>query len=165
MPMKTTTEIQRRSPYNHMHIDQAPSQAPRNCLGSFNSVRISVRHKMKLRMTHGVGRLRRSISRKFSDLHKMPHNFLMSAVVLMEIMASVSDLSKRKVLEHLFRQHQKHNSLIVPNDDDWLLASKILYLLTHARRRSHKGKLHRLPPGASQRLGLDVLIAVSARRW
>jgi len=28
-----------------------------------------------------------------------------------------------------------------------------------------KGKLQRLPPGASQRLALDVLIAVSARRW
>jgi len=38
-------------------------------------------------------------------------------------------------------------------------------LLTHARRRLQKGKLQRLPPGASQRLALDVLIAVSARRW
>jgi hypothetical protein len=55
--------------------------------------------------------------------------------------------------------------LIVPNGDDWLLASKILYLLTHARKRSNKGKLPRLPAGASQRMALDVLIAVSARRW
>ena len=53
----------------------------------------------------------------------------------------------------------------MPNDEDWLLASRILFLLSHARRRSHKGKLRRLPPGASQRLALDVLIAVSARRW
>jgi hypothetical protein len=36
---------------------------------------------------------------------------------------------------------------------------------THARKRSQKGTLQRLPPGASQRLALDVLIAVSARRW
>ena len=55
--------------------------------------------------------------------------------------------------------------IIVPNADDWLLAAKVLTLLTHARRRSHNGKLKRLPPGASQRLALDVLIAVSARRW
>ena len=46
-----------------------------------------------------------------------------------------------------------------------LLAAKILFLLTHSRKRLQRGKLHRLPPGASQRLALDVLIAVSARRW
>ena len=28
-----------------------------------------------------------------------------------------------------------------------------------------KGQLRPLPPGASQQLALDVLIAVSARRW
>jgi hypothetical protein len=55
--------------------------------------------------------------------------------------------------------------LIVPNDEDWLLTSKILFFLTNHRRRSEHGKLKRLPPGASQRLALDVLIAVSARRW
>jgi hypothetical protein len=36
---------------------------------------------------------------------------------------------------------------------------------THARKRSQKGILRRLPHGASQRMALDVLIAVSARRW
>jgi hypothetical protein len=40
-----------------------------------------------------------------------------------------------------------------------------LYLLSHARKRSQKGKLRQLPPGASQRLALDVLLAVSAKRW
>ena len=53
----------------------------------------------------------------------------------------------------------------IPNEDDWLLASKVLYLLSQDRRRSHRGKLKRLHPGASQRMALDVLIAVSARRW
>jgi hypothetical protein len=38
-------------------------------------------------------------------------------------------------------------------------------LLTNHRRHSEHGRLKRLPPGASQRLALDVLIAVSARRW
>ena len=88
----------------------------------------------------------------------------MSAVVLMELTATAPDESERKRYERAFHEYQKDNSLIVPNDDDWLLASKILYLLTHARKRSQKGKLQRLPPGASQRLALDVLIAVSARR-
>ena len=105
------------------------------------------------------------ISRKLTDFHEMPQRFLMSAVVQMELIAGAEDPSRRKFYERAFRQYRKDNSLIVPNDDDWLLASKILFLLTHARKRAQKGKLRRLPPGASQRLALDVLIAVSARRW
>jgi predicted nucleic acid-binding protein len=105
------------------------------------------------------------ISRKLTDFRAMPQGFLLSAIVLMELIAGVDDNSRRKFYERVFLQYQKNNSLIVPNEDDWLLASKVLYLLTHARKRSQKGKLQRLAPGASQRLALDVLIAVSARRW
>src|ERR1041385_4986798 len=105
------------------------------------------------------------VSRKLADFQEMPESFLMSAVVLMELTAGARDESRRKSYERFFRQYQKDNSLIVPNDDDWLLTSKILFLLANSRRRSQHGKLKRLPPGASQRLALDVLIAVSARRW
>ena len=105
------------------------------------------------------------IARKVLNLKRMPQNFLVSAVVLMELIASTKDLSQRKVYEQLYRQYQKDNLLIVPTAEDWLLASRILFLLTHARKRLHKGKLKQLPPGASQRLALDVLLAVSARRW
>ena len=103
------------------------------------------------------------ISRKLTNFQAMPRGFLMSAVVLMELIANAPDSSWRKYYEQTFRQQQKDNSLIVPSAEDWFLASKILYLLTHGRRQ--KGKLRRLPPGASQRLALDALIAVSARRW
>ena len=89
----------------------------------------------------------------------------MSAVVLMELIASAADPSVRKTYEQLFYQYSRDELLIVPNADDWLLAAKIMFLLTQERRREGRGKLKRLPPGASQRLALDVLIAVSARRW
>ena len=89
----------------------------------------------------------------------------MSAVVLMELMTSARDDSQRKLYERLFRQYQQDNSLIVPDENDWLLSARILYWLTQSRRRSLKGKLKRLPTGASQRMALDVLLAVSARRW
>lgn len=105
------------------------------------------------------------VSRKLTDFREMPPSFRLSAVVLMEITAGARDESERKFFEEIFKQYKKQNQLIIPNEDDWLLASKILFLLTHARRRSQKGKLRALPPGASQRLALDVLIAVSARRW
>ena len=95
----------------------------------------------------------------------MPGSFLLSTVVLMELSAGAADASQRKVYETLFRGYQKEGRLIIPTYEDWLLTSKILFLLAHSRRRSEHGKLRRLPPGASQRLALDVLIAVSARRW
>ena len=105
------------------------------------------------------------ISRKLINFQQMPESFRMSAVVLMELTAGARDESRRKSYERFFRQYQKDNSLIVPNDEDWLLTSKILFLLTNSRSVQNRGKLKRLPPGASQRLALDVLIAVSARRW
>ena len=105
------------------------------------------------------------ISRKLTDLTEMPQSFRLSAVVLMELIANAPDDSRRKLYEEGFRTNKEAESLIIPSEQDWLLASKILFLLTHSRKRSQKGKLRRLPPGASQRLALDVLIAVSARRW
>lgn len=105
------------------------------------------------------------VSRKLANFHAMPSGFLLSAVALMELTAGAADESLRKFYEQAFHRYKKNNLLIVPTADDWLLASKILFLLTHARKRSQKGKLRPLPPGASQRLALDVLIAVSARRW
>lgn len=104
------------------------------------------------------------ISRKLTDFTEMPQSFRLSAVVMMELIAGAGDDSRRKLYEDTFRKHKEADSLIIPNEDDWLLASRILFLLTHARKRSQKGTLRRLPPGASQRLALDVLIAVSARR-
>ena len=83
----------------------------------------------------------------------------------MELTASAKDDAQRKIYERLFREYGEDNSLIVPNEDDWLIACKVLYWLTQSRKRNHKGKLERLQPGASQRIAFDVLIAVSSRRW
>lgn len=102
------------------------------------------------------------ISRKLSDL---PDNFLFSSVVFMELMAGAKGDSQRRELELAYRDYGKDNSLIVPNTDDWLMASKVLYWLAQGRKRGAKGKSPRLKPGDSQRMALDVLIAVSARRW
>ena len=105
------------------------------------------------------------ISRKISDLREMPQDYVMSAIVLLELTASAVDGSMRKAYERVFHQYRRDKLLILPNAEDWLFASKILFLLSQSRRRDGKGKLKRLPPGSSQHLALDVLIAVSARRW
>ena len=103
------------------------------------------------------------ISRNLT-FQKMPTNFLLSAVVMMELMAGAPDEARRRLYWEVFRVYQRDNLIIVPTADDWIFAARVLYLLSDARRRLHKGTLKRLPPGASQRLALDVLIAVSARR-
>ena len=77
------------------------------------------------------------ISRKLTDFHEMPQNFRMSAIVLMELVAGAHDDSRRKFYEEISRRYQKSDLLIVPNFDDWLLAAKILFLLTQ-RRNDHK---------------------------
>jgi predicted nucleic acid-binding protein len=105
------------------------------------------------------------ISRKMAELPGRTGSFLMSGVVLLELTASASDDSERKIYERMFRDYRKDNSLIIPNEDDWLQACKVLYWLSQSRRRTSGGKLKRLHSGASQRMALDVLIAVSARRW
>lgn len=102
------------------------------------------------------------ISRKLSDL---PDNFLFSAVVLLELLANARDKSELKRYEAVHRAYSKDNSLITPSADDWLMASKVLYWLTQARRKRVGGKLPRMKPGATQRMVLDALIATSARRW
>lgn len=85
------------------------------------------------------------ISRKLTDLQRMPQNFLMSAVVLMELMAGAEDRSIQKFWAGTFRHYQRQNLLIVPTVEDWLLAARILYLLTHSRKLLQQGKLRRLP--------------------
>jgi predicted nucleic acid-binding protein len=102
------------------------------------------------------------ISRGQSDL---PDNFLWSSVVQVELSASAKDESQRKQLDLLFNAYAKDNSLIYPKVEDWQLAGKILFWLTQKRRKSDGGKLVKLKPGMSQRMAMDVLLAVSARRW
>jgi predicted nucleic acid-binding protein len=101
------------------------------------------------------------ISRKVSDI---PDNFLFSAVVLLELIASAKDESERKRYEALARDYSKDDSLILPNFDDWVLASRVLHWLSQDRKRKAGGKAPPLKPGASQRMAFDALIAVSARR-
>lgn len=98
------------------------------------------------------------------SVKELPNNFRLSAVVMAELTASAADDSARKVFEAMRRDALKHDALIVPTADDWLTASRILYWLSVGRKKKAGGKAPRLVPGASQRMFLDALIAVSARR-
>jgi predicted nucleic acid-binding protein len=93
-----------------------------------------------------------------------PSGFLFSAVVIQELMASANDDSEMNRWAAAQSAFEKEDRLIVPTSADWLLASKVLYWLTQKRKKRAGGKSPPLKTGASQRMALDALIAVSARR-
>jgi predicted nucleic acid-binding protein len=101
------------------------------------------------------------ISRRVESL---PDNFLLSGVVVMELVASANDESVRKAFEAMRSAHERDRTLIVPTPGDWLMAGRVLYWLTKGRKRKAGGKAPKLVAGASQSMALDALIAVSARR-
>lgn len=105
------------------------------------------------------------ISRRVVDLHTASAGLVVSSIVLLELMASAEDDSASKFYEFVFRTCQRDESLMSPNEDDWLFAGKILFWLTRRRRKFDGGKLRRLDPGISQRMALDALLAATARRW
>ena len=105
------------------------------------------------------------IARRSLEFPGKSSNFRLSAVVIMELTASAKDDALRRVYERVFRDSEHDKSLIVPNNADWLLASKVLFWLTQRRRRVEGGRLRPLDPGMSQRLALDTLLAASAMRW
>ena len=85
-------------------------------------------------------------------------------MVIAELTAGAPDDSTRKVYEAMRLEFYKADALIIPNGDDWLTASRILFWLSRGRKRKARGKTPPLLPGASQRMFMDALIAVSARR-
>ena len=101
------------------------------------------------------------ISYRVTDL---PDNFLLSAVVITELIAAAGDDSERKRYEATRRVYEKDETLIIPSSEDWLMASRILYWLAKGRKKKAGGKSPRLIAGATQRMAFDSLLAVSARR-
>jgi predicted nucleic acid-binding protein len=100
-----------------------------------------------------------------NKLSVYPDNFLFSDVVLLELIGSASD-------ESIFKQHQntrrifkEDGKLIIPNADDWLMAGKVLFWLEQGKRKGNRGNAPPKRPGATQRMALDALIAISARRY
>jgi len=102
------------------------------------------------------------ISNKLSDY---PDNFLLSEVVILELIASATDETVCKFHQATRRAYADDDLLITPNTDDWLMAGKILYWLEQGRKRGNRGKSPPKRPGATQRMALDALIATSARRY
>lgn len=102
------------------------------------------------------------ISNKLSDI---PDNFLLSEVVVLELIRSAKDESTFKKHQAVRKQFLDDGLLIVPNADDWLMAGKVLYWLEQGKKKSNKGNAPKKQPGETQKMVLDALIAISARRY
>jgi hypothetical protein len=75
-----------------------------------------------------------------NKLSEIPGNFLLSDVVVLELMAGAPDASRFKQVQLLRKTYLNENLLITPNADDWLMAGKILYWLEQATRKKNLGK-------------------------
>jgi predicted nucleic acid-binding protein len=93
-----------------------------------------------------------------------PSGFLFSAVVIQELIAGANGDSEKDRWIAASRAYEDEDRLIVPNSEDWRMASKVLYWLMQKRKNKAGGKSPPLKPGASQRMALDALLAASARR-
>lgn len=100
-----------------------------------------------------------------NKLSEFPDNFLLSEVVLLELTASAADETIFKSYQALRKVYEENNLLIKANSDDWLMASKILYWLEQGKRKENLGKAPAKRPGATQKMALDALIAVTVRRY
>lgn len=101
------------------------------------------------------------ISHKPADF---PAGFLMSAVVVQELIAAAADEAELRRWVATFRAYEREGRLIVPTAGDWLMAAKVLSWLARGRKKQAGGKSPRRTPEAKQRMALDALIATSARR-
>jgi predicted nucleic acid-binding protein len=97
-------------------------------------------------------------------IRELPSNFILSAVVIAELTAGAADETTRKVYEAMRNEFYKGNALAVPTGDDWLTASRILFWLSQGLKKKAGGRAPKLTTGTHQRMFLDALIAVSARR-
>jgi len=96
------------------------------------------------------------------DIHSP--SYLISSVVIQELMAGARDGSELKHWEAIARVFWKQDRLLVPDFEDWLLAGRVLNSLLRGLKSERSGKTPRLHPNEKQRIIRDVLIARTVRR-
>ena len=98
------------------------------------------------------------------NIQTFPLSFWLSHVVATELIFSANDDAARENWEALSLLYYRGGKLLLPSFQDWMMASKVLYWLSQKRKKEAGGRSPKLPPGASQRMAFDALIAVTAKR-
>ena len=93
-----------------------------------------------------------------------PHGFYVSAVVLQELVAGASDVSRIKEFERSRHKYRKLDKLLVPTEEDWWYAGLALNALQRGRRSKKTGRIPKISAAERYRIINDVLIARTAKR-
>jgi len=91
-------------------------------------------------------------------------DFLLSSVVLQELTAGATDKAGLRYWEAIYHRFKKEQKLLVPDDEDWWLAGKVLNALLRGLKSKAGGQTPKLPAAEKQRIIRDVLIARTAKR-
>jgi len=94
---------------------------------------------------------------------RLPAGEHFSCVVLSEVMTAADPKPFRAYIE-TWKRAAKDRRLIMPHQDDWLPAARILHLLAQERKKNAGGKSPARTSAAKQEVFADVLIALSAAR-
>jgi predicted nucleic acid-binding protein len=103
------------------------------------------------------------ISKRY-DPDRSPETTYQSSVVLFELMTACNDLREYRAYQAVWNRAKKDALLVVPNEADWLLASRISFTLAQERKQQSGGKAPRLTAKVKQEIALDCLLAASAER-
>lgn len=96
------------------------------------------------------------------DIHSS--GYLLSAVVIQELMTGARDSSELKYWEAIARVFWKQERLLVPVAEDWLIAGRVLNSLLRGLKSQRSGKTPKLHPNEKHRIVRDVLIARTTKQ-
>jgi predicted nucleic acid-binding protein len=103
------------------------------------------------------------ISKRFTP-NNLPETTYYSSVVLFELMTACNDLREFRAYQLVWNLAEKDGLLIVPNEKDWLRASRISFNLSQERKQQSGGKAPKLSSKVKQEILMDCLLAVSVAR-
>lgn len=87
-----------------------------------------------------------------------------SSVVLSELMTACNDTKELRQYQKAWKEALEERILIVPNEKDWLNASRIQFFLAQERKQNAGGKAPKRTAKVKQELAMDCLIATSCCR-
>jgi predicted nucleic acid-binding protein len=97
-------------------------------------------------------------------LMAFPIGFLMSSVVLQELIAGASDHSEVQKWLAAHRFYEKEKRLLVPTGEDWCEAGRIMNAMLRGLKSKSGGKTPKLQDSEKQGMIRDVLIARTVKR-
>jgi len=97
-------------------------------------------------------------------LANFPAGFLMSSVVLQELITGAADKSEVQMWLAARRFYEKEKRLLVPNGEDWCEAGRILNAMLRGLKSISSGRTPKLQDSEKHGIVKDVLIARTVKR-